>query len=1059
MASPDQHSRKPSRTFGLKRLYPDSDDLPSTGVDVVAIHGLGTKSSITWGAYAQEDSGPDGPTVNWLRDPNMLPSILPDARILTYDYDAEYYKDAPVQSLLSRAEILLKLLMDARMRDGSEERPIIFIASCFGGILLVKALVEAGNSCNVYRPILYHTAGIIFLATPLRGSAAVKAASWRVYVAGIIGRETSDDLIKDLDGKSGVLSELVQKFAKLAYKEEHLIQMHCFTRCAERTLREPYCHVLSLTIVEENSACLDGVDRTALEATHAMMNKFRGPDDNNYRLVIGVLREFADRASDVIKKHHNYQEKPKNVHWAIPRATNSLFTGRKNELKEIISSLISRSPSVQTRFVITGIGGQGKSELCLVVANELRNRYWGVFWVDVSDSTTAEAGFYRISMQLGSDTKTAEQVLKLLAACQEGWLLILDNADNFNIDYQYYIPPCHHGTVLITTRNEDFHIAYSTAGSLALDILSPTDACEILLKAARVPLEEWEGQSETARSVVSLLGYHVLAIIQAGAYIARRGWRLGQYTAEYERHRQRVLGWRLPQAQSRYGSVYSTFEVSAAIISNSTGTQYTDAMHLLKMISMIHYSLLPISFFEVVYEYSRDVLPHDHEDKERISRLTTWHVIQLPGFLRENLGDWDSFRLDEAISVLASCALITRTDTGISMHPLVHAWAKDRLTHEELEAAWISAGSAFAILAHRATATFAWMPSFFYTHQNDLMAHLSTLMSHGEALKKTRAPSRAVAQIEYRCCLVLRLATRKKHGDTQAILDRLLSRLGEQDWSNLPLDLTPAGKPKISSLTDHDEYEAALTLCSAIDGIEGATYPETRDDRLETKFLLGTVYNEMHQYDKAKEAFTRVADTYQQAGLFNHPTRLLSLKELATISLDSGNLREAQHILEVVMEVEGHLSYSWSHHARSLTNLSLARICLRLELPQKAVRILKILSKANADNLIIQRELVKAYFESGQLDRAEALLVRVVQSYGELGELQHPDTFEPQCELALRYMTTGKSLPAIPLLENVANKTKGTRWDTDENRKWIQEHLAQAREALKQTRIPDQRPA
>jgi hypothetical protein len=65
----------------------------------------------------------------------MLPAAIPEARIFTYDWDANYFEEAPVQTLLGHADVLLALVAESRV---SKRRPIIFIASCFGGIVLAE---------------------------------------------------------------------------------------------------------------------------------------------------------------------------------------------------------------------------------------------------------------------------------------------------------------------------------------------------------------------------------------------------------------------------------------------------------------------------------------------------------------------------------------------------------------------------------------------------------------------------------------------------------------------------------------------------------------------------------------------------------------------------------------------------------------------------------------------------------------------------------------------------------------------------------------------------------
>ncbi len=70
-----------------------------------------------------------------------------------------------------------------------------------------------------------------------------------------------------------------------------------------------------------------------------------------------------------------------NVHWLVPRAVNTLFTGRTEVLNTIKNAICSDQKThgikQQQRFVITGMGGQGKSEVCLKIADMVRQEYVG----------------------------------------------------------------------------------------------------------------------------------------------------------------------------------------------------------------------------------------------------------------------------------------------------------------------------------------------------------------------------------------------------------------------------------------------------------------------------------------------------------------------------------------------------------------------------------------------------------------------------------------------------------------------------------------------------------
>ncbi len=58
-------------------------------------------------------------------------------------------------------------------------------------------------------------------------------------------------------------------------------------------------------LVAENSACLDTFDRTALDATHSLMNKFDSPESPNFELVKTTIKQFADDAIAVLSRRKN----------------------------------------------------------------------------------------------------------------------------------------------------------------------------------------------------------------------------------------------------------------------------------------------------------------------------------------------------------------------------------------------------------------------------------------------------------------------------------------------------------------------------------------------------------------------------------------------------------------------------------------------------------------------------------------------------------------------------------------------------------------------------------
>ena len=84
-------------------------DLPS----IVAIHGLGAHPDDSWCKNARTRENPQW--INWLERENMLPTVAPNARIMRYGYQSQWFgKEAMQQSASTVAERLLRALKRRR---------------------------------------------------------------------------------------------------------------------------------------------------------------------------------------------------------------------------------------------------------------------------------------------------------------------------------------------------------------------------------------------------------------------------------------------------------------------------------------------------------------------------------------------------------------------------------------------------------------------------------------------------------------------------------------------------------------------------------------------------------------------------------------------------------------------------------------------------------------------------------------------------------------------------------------------------------------------------------
>jgi hypothetical protein len=222
-----QSGRSTRSTQGvhLSHVNPDKTEI-DTDIDIVAIHGLDTESPHTW---TWKTTG-----VNWLQDPAMLPREAETARIFTCDWPADLF--SPSDLIQKRIEEYARLLLDGIQQQllttnnaGREDRPIFFIASCLGGIILMKALVEADDAKSSYYRLRKATRGIVFLATPFRGTSFQNVAAWAepgmMAWASVRGREVST-LLDSVKGSTFDLEELVGKFTRLC--QDKSLPCHIF---------------------------------------------------------------------------------------------------------------------------------------------------------------------------------------------------------------------------------------------------------------------------------------------------------------------------------------------------------------------------------------------------------------------------------------------------------------------------------------------------------------------------------------------------------------------------------------------------------------------------------------------------------------------------------------------------------------------------------------------------------------------------------------------------------------------------------------------------------------
>lgn len=282
--------------IGIRVLREAPVDTPATNIiDIVAIHGIGAHPDDSWCKNVGTTEDPRW--VNWLDNEAMLPAVATQARILRYGYESQWFGlEAMRQNVTTVANRFLIALQ--RKREECLYRPIIFIAHCFGGLVVLKALLEAQHDDNDLRGIFASTTGLIFFGTPFRGAEGMSQmemleAARRQYQED----EIHPDVLNVLEPGNEFLQELVDRFGKTR-RLENKAQIACFYELKPSNVGKIVGGLdRRRFVVSESSGSLDVADGTSkfsLSRTHFNMNKFGKATEEDFETVIYVIKKMIE---------------------------------------------------------------------------------------------------------------------------------------------------------------------------------------------------------------------------------------------------------------------------------------------------------------------------------------------------------------------------------------------------------------------------------------------------------------------------------------------------------------------------------------------------------------------------------------------------------------------------------------------------------------------------------------------------------------------------------------------------------------------------------------------
>lgn len=810
-----------------------------------------------------------------------------------------------------------------------------------------------------------------------RLEAELKSAGAEVWVdhAGVRG---GDNLSKEISAALAWCNTVVLVWSQSA-AESHWVELEWTNAIALRKLVIP-CRLdkTDLPALLANLLYLDFTEiekgltqlREAVQLAQKPITKT--PTSNTERVARYLRFELADELPTI---------------WNVPHLRNRNFTGRAQLLADLRQALTSERAAALTQTqAVHGLGGVGKTQLALEYAYRHAPDYGLVWWLRSEEPATLAAEFAGLATALNLPEKDAKEQSAIIKAVRQwldhhtGWLLIFDNASQAQ-EVLPYLPQANTGHVIITSRNPHWK---EVANPLKVLVWPREESVAFLVARTGA-------QSEAANEVAEALGDLPLALEQAAAYVEATGISCPEYLELFRQYRAELLKENKPLAYD--ATVATTWEISLQKVK----AEAPAAVDLLNVCAF----LAPDDIPRRLLIEGREHLP------EALSQAFAQPLV-----------------VNKAIASLVCYSLIEVSNESLSLHRLVQAVTRDRLTEDE-QKVWAQAALQ--------TVDRAWPSGTFdirsWLECARLLTHAYTIVEH---MKRLEIESTDLAALLNR--MGFYLDGRALYSTAEPFYRRALKiwekQLGRDNprvataLNNLALLLYAQGQ----YIDAEPLFRRALEICEKQLGSDH-TYVASSLNNLAR--LLGA----LGQYVEAELFFRRALEIFEKQLGPDHPNTGVIYGNLAGVLEAQAKHTDAESLRRRALEIhEKQLGIDHPYVASGLNNLAellsgQGQYAVAEPLSRRALEINEKAygpdHPAVAASLINLAQLLHA---QGQYAAAEPLYLRALEiREKQLGQ-DHPDIAQSLNGLAKLLYAKGQYANAEPLLRRaiaILEKTLG----------------------------------